>query len=254
MRPAIETRKSVFANGFRFWHSLHVTAIDDDSPLSISIENIKAAIHNHPHLPKGLDLKEEHGCAVARGTSTWNTSYGPCELPSFERQLDFTVCSRRPKHIHLKSSSRPLQVGEDADHSGHLTVLFFAWAYLLSARWSEVMPGGRISFTERATDHAGLDSIHYVPKEEDEKETSNEALRWWAAILDPGGGWEATIAVGRNKYSSPWSASIHTTANAYALPPLMSSLIRLGLHRRSAPLSNTSWTIALPMGSPIYAT
>ena len=113
LRPALETRKSVFANGFRFWHSLHVTAIDDNSPVSISIENIKAAIHNHPHFPKGLDLKEEHGCAVARGISTWNTSYGPCELPSFERQLDFTSYSRRPKHIHLKSSSRPLQVGEE---------------------------------------------------------------------------------------------------------------------------------------------
>lgn len=72
------------------------------------------------------------------------------------------------------------------------------------------MPGGRISF--------------------------NDALRWWAAILDPGGGWEATITVGRNKHSSPWSASIHTTTDAYALPPLMSSLIR----SRPAPSFSTA--------------
>jgi hypothetical protein len=95
------------------------------------------------------------------------------------------------------------------------------------------MPGGRISFTERATDHTGLDSMHHASKaskEEDEKKTSNAVSRWWVAILEPGGGWEATIAVGRNKYSSPWSASLHTTTDAYmyALLPLMSSVIRSG--------------------------
>ncbi|KAI9374847.1 hypothetical protein BJX61DRAFT_496180, partial [Aspergillus egyptiacus] len=36
----------------------------------------------------------------------------------------------------------------------------------------------------------------------------DDAARWWSAVLAPGEGWEAYIAIGKDKFRSPWSISL----------------------------------------------
>jgi len=216
LRPTPDTCRSIFEKGYRLWRNLHLIAADDDTLPQLSTQNIKALICNHPYFPRDLDLEEKYGGLVARGISTWNTSSRSCILPPLKKELDFTICSRLPKNVYLEPlSSYPFDVREGTGYGSHLTVLFFAWAYILSTRWSELMPGARISFTKQTGDNPPFAN---TPNCKSTEEVDSDALRWWAALLEPGGGWEATIDVGETKNFSPWSVSTHSSADAKTLP------------------------------------
>ncbi|KAE8318849.1 hypothetical protein BDV41DRAFT_589613 [Aspergillus transmontanensis] len=95
----------------------------------------------------------------------------------------------------------------------HIAALFLAWAYILSARWAELL--------DRSTDHrCRIDHIyktnHVIP--ESFSEYTEEAVAdgfeeaqvfWWDAILAGNSGWKITAEYNQKTYLSPWSISIH---------------------------------------------
>jgi hypothetical protein len=94
-----------------------------------------------------------------------------------------------------------------------VAVLLLAWAYMLSALWVKVMPGSCfVRYNEQQTPY------HYCRTEPLDKNlvnidignASSKEARWWAAILARGQGWQATMALELDTYSSPWSISLQS--------------------------------------------
>ncbi|GKZ27099.1 hypothetical protein AbraIFM66951_008087 [Aspergillus brasiliensis] len=203
--PSAAERQAVYEKGYRIWKSLYLRATQASS-FPQTCFDIQPIIANQPHFPNNLDLKVTHKYLSVHGTSTWKGSEA-CNIPSQERHLQIPVSTR---------SAIPLEFSADVDQSymkwfttedSHIAVLMSAWSYILSARWAELMPGAVLTYTDIKADntHGAEDGDPVVV---DTGVTHDEAARWWAAILAPGEGWKAYIAIGSDTFRSPWSISL----------------------------------------------
>lgn len=100
----------------------------------------------------------------------------------------------------------------------YISVLFLAWAYILSARWVESLKhasGHQCSsnFTHKASqlatnstrrDTIDIDIVH-------DSEAAEAA--WWGAIVHSGGGWEMTTDYKNRTYRLPWSVTLSVIAS-----------------------------------------
>lgn len=100
---------------------------------------------------------------------------------------------------------------EGYDWGNYLVVLYLAWAYVLSARWVEVLGC--------STDHEFR--MKYVVQEGSPSEqrpmsmvevdvgddADEEEITWWRAVLCSTLGWDATTTFNGRDYLSPWSVS-----------------------------------------------
>ncbi|KAL4747051.1 hypothetical protein BDW72DRAFT_206821 [Aspergillus terricola var. indicus] len=134
------------------------------------------------------------------GSSIWiaslERSQEPCNIPPLERHLQIPVSIKSPTPIK----------------ENHLSVLVFAWSYILSARWTELMPEAALVYTESKAYNSDK------PEEDDSAVVDigvadDDAARWWAAILARAEGWEAYIAINKDKFRSPWSISLSADPN-----------------------------------------
>ncbi|KAJ6180845.1 hypothetical protein N7519_011306 [Penicillium mononematosum] len=155
-----------------------------------------------------------------KGKSTWRTSKGICDpqpkvLPN---QLLLAVGSR--VNVELSEDS-PLsdwpgvQGLSGYDEGNYLSILYFAWAYIISTRWAELL--------SRSADHechmsytADSDSMEGLLLEWDNQsmveiaigdDASEEEVLWWRTILCSDDGWDATAKYNGHVYLSPWSIS-----------------------------------------------
>ena len=94
--------------------------------------------------------------------------------------------------------------------------MVLAWAYLLSARWTELIPGNcsiRYTLGQAPADHTKSPG---EPKDDrpavvvDIGDASPQEIRWWTAVLAPGRGWEATLVGGKQTFWSPWSIRVES--------------------------------------------
>ena len=144
------------------------------------------------------------GSLVVNGRSTWRTSKGTCDLPPrvLPKQLILAVGSRL--NVRLSEDS-PLSVWPGVqglsgyDKRNYLSVLFFAWAYILSARWVELL--------NRSADHEchmeyttqWVDGELSQPDEHSKNQIDigddaceEKALWWHSILLCSNDGWDAT--------------------------------------------------------------
>ncbi len=96
----------------------------------------------------------------------------------------------------------------------HLAVLILAWAYILSARWAEIIPEGTsLVYTDSMADHSTLDAQPapldgHGNLDVDIGDASPEEARWWSAVLAPARGWQATMSSGQTTFFAPWSIQL----------------------------------------------
>lgn len=204
--PGAEERRAVYEKGFRIWKSLYIRATQG-SGFPQNCFQIQPALQHCPYFPHDLDLELTYNYLSIRGISIWKGSQEPCDMPPMERHLQIPVSINFPT---------PLSISTDLDQShqkwfnteeNHLSVLIFAWSYILSACWAQLMPDAVLEYT---------DSKAYNSDESREQGTAvvdigvvnDDAARWWSAVLAPGEGWEAYIAMKSDKFRSPWSISL----------------------------------------------
>ncbi|KAG5944165.1 hypothetical protein E4U60_006182 [Claviceps pazoutovae] len=95
------------------------------------------AFPRHPFFVPELHLGTHcDGVLHAKGTSTWQPSTGDCSLPSFKKRYTFEVTAEDSIIVSLK-----LKDDSFRQHGGRISLLMLAWAYVLSQRWSELIPG-----------------------------------------------------------------------------------------------------------------
>lgn len=180
---------------------------------------------------------------LASGSSVWAVSRGDCHLEPNIMPLDILLAVPNPLTVHI-SDSAPLTkwpgIDSFPEHDGgnYLTVLFLAWAYILSARWAEALQhssGHRCASKFKETIIQPVISPEKQHKVEIAigNDVDIDEASWWAAILSSDRGWEITTDYNQRTYLSPWSVSL-------------SDIIRIGVKRPPSfinadpPSSNTA--------------
>lgn len=211
--------RKIYKRSFRTWSALRHAATEQ-SGLPPSYLDIQDAFREHPSFPRDLGLKHvkyaKNSQAYATGCSTWASTPPDCEhgLPPFHQQVQIGVASRKP--ISLSIADTPgirwkswfLQGDQN-----YLAVLILAWTYILSARWVEIMPEGvctSLVYTSSKADDYTPDSQstplqNHLSLPVDMKDAGPEEARWWAAVLAPCQGWQATMLMGEDNFVAPWS-------------------------------------------------
>lgn len=209
VRGTPAARKARYEQGFREWILLRQH--DEDVGSSIEFLDLEdpSLLPLHPHFPFGLELELWGETLCAFGRSKWRSGCGSQDIPDFTKEFRLRISVQKPTIVRFESSACafPKWFGNDG---GHLAVLVLAWAYILSARWSEVMPGAGICYTE--TEERSQSKIK--DPELNKVYTlaigtkSVSALQWWKAVIAPGRSWSATISKSGKTSISPWSTLI----------------------------------------------
>ncbi|KAI5864548.1 hypothetical protein GGS23DRAFT_604176 [Durotheca rogersii] len=196
IRPSAETFRSIYEESFRLWSRLYLRAVED-SRLPASCLSIENAFPHHPSFPRNLSLKHvkdpEYGYVKMYVTTNEPLSLSIAETP--DRHFNFA--SWFPCH-----------------DQNHLAVLILAWAYVLSARWVDTMPEGcslKYTSSQAACYHDGEVTGQQADQslvKVDIGDASSEEVRWWAAILAPEQGWQATMTLDQDEKVSPWSVRL----------------------------------------------
>ncbi|KAM5469221.1 hypothetical protein MauCBS54593_004574 [Microsporum audouinii] len=204
VRPNITARRNIFERGFRTWSSLADNAVKATA-LPESCFEFQKTIAHIPRFPLGLDIKERYGGLYATGTSVWATQ-GSQGLSYIEKNIDILVSTAWPTKLTL--ADRDLDYRTWFNHEeNHISILVLAWAYILSARWAELMPGSVVEYNSDQVARGESDQDAILV---DVGNIDNGATRWWAAVLAPEG-WQAYISSDKAKYKSPWSIALKTS-------------------------------------------
>ncbi|KAG6197529.1 hypothetical protein E4U10_008233 [Claviceps purpurea] len=207
LEPGSVILEQNYERGYRLWHGLYLASLAD--PLDVTALDLQHAFPRHPSFIPELHLDtRSRDVLYATGTSTWETSTGGCSLPSFEKRYKIPVTAKDSLIVSL-----PLHRNSFGQDSDHVCLLMLAWAYVLSQRWSELVPGAEaIEYTNSSA--AFSDSVGGVVETNgpvvDLGVATDEAVRWWAAVLAPGEGWVARIDHRGEELRSPWSVSLQT--------------------------------------------
>lgn len=214
VRPSVEAFKAMYNRGYQTWAALWQIAAAHNH-LQYQLPNIFSAFPNHPYFPEGLTVNTSFSnTATVRGRTTWRTSRGLCDLSSFQEEMVLRVASNCPTTIVFSPGPHPTTsfLNHIARESTHVPILVLAWAYILSARWAELIPGAGISYNSR--NQAQLNSSNGPQGLEDDDtsvvvdigDVDDAAARWWAAVLAADGGWDASIRSDTGVLlCSPWS-------------------------------------------------
>lgn len=210
IRPSIDSFKRTYKRGYQTWSFLWESVAAEKSLQLDYFSDFCSATSNLPYFPRDLAVDKRFSNTVTvNGNTTWKTSEGACDLPSFQEDVTLQVASNHVTTVTFKDSYQSNIIANYIDEeSNHIPILTLAWAYILSARWADFIPGASIRYTG--------DSDLSIPIDEDRVDSdslvvpmgdlSADAARWWKAILCPGIGWDASIL---NNHGSvlhaPWS-------------------------------------------------
>lgn len=137
----------MYDRGYQTWAALWQIAAAHNN-IQCQLSSLFSVFSNHPYFPERLTVdKSFSNTATVRGTTTWTTSRGPCDLSSFREEMVLHVASNCPTTIVFSSSphSKTSFLNQIARESNQVPILVLAWAYILSARWAELIPGAAMS-------------------------------------------------------------------------------------------------------------
>jgi hypothetical protein len=216
VRPDWEAFKAMYERGYCTWFSLYEMTISESQnrlPWWDSLLELQ-----HPSFPEELAVDASFSNSVlVKGISTWRTSKGSCDLPSFDQEFIIPVASDRPTLLEIldQEQSASMFPSHFSEEDSHIAVLILAWTYILSARWAEIIPGAsgpeytnfqattpNVAFESTLSEEAVADSNGFSV---DLGEVDDDAAHWWAAVLAQGGDWNATILSDKGHIlHSPW--------------------------------------------------
>ncbi|KAG8162373.1 hypothetical protein KVR01_008138 [Diaporthe batatas] len=227
--PNPELCRSAFKLGFGNWANFAQRESSGEArqeALDV-LRAIEHAFPGHPALRSGLKLTKSSGCWEATGMSFWDagggttlsnsstSSCGPGQPEVAPQKHSFPVTKIRPTRLTVDKSIESGFGSLFGDGDDHVPILVLAWAYVLSARWTERIPGANdVHYTEAgAYSYRSDSSTINVPI----MATSRQAARWWQAILAPGHGWLATSPTDGRILYSPWSIRLSSSTKLMPL-------------------------------------
>ncbi|KAF2272838.1 uncharacterized protein EI97DRAFT_483213 [Westerdykella ornata] len=215
IRISDEQFRSIYERSFKRWARLY-SHVTKDSPPPAYCLFTKDAFSQHPFFPRNLSLKHDNGQVFASGLSVWGSTGATCNhrLPTFRQPVRIGVTRKDPVSLSIsetaqRESSYPPWFARDENY---LAVLILAWAYILSARWTEIIPEPcSLRYTDCQATYQDATTSHLQNAINiDIGNVDPEETRWWAAVLAPGQGWQATMALEQDSFSSPWSIRLQS--------------------------------------------
>lgn len=232
VRPSVEAFKAMYDRGYQTWAALWQIAAAHNH-LQHQLSSLCSVFPDHPYFPERLTVDTSFSnTATVRGRTTWRTSRGPCDLSSFHEEMVLHVASNCPTTIVFSSGPHPTTsfLGHVAKKSPHVPILVLAWAYILSARWAELIPGAEIS--DYNSHQAQLNSANGPHRLENDGnyvvvdigDVDDAAARWWTAVLAPDGGWNASLRSDTGALlCSPWSIRTNISSNVQTRSAMQNS-------------------------------
>ncbi|KAE8356962.1 hypothetical protein BDV28DRAFT_125990 [Aspergillus coremiiformis] len=235
IRPNRTAFDRVLCESFKLWAS-YLNASNTTPLLPFDCIDLKRLLRRTPsflgcsllsedaHIPLKFVEKgsrEGHYGLLSSCRSIWRTHCSKCPLEPITM----------PSHLILGvQSSLAVQISDSAplaewpgiqgisghDEGNYLAVLFLAWAYILSARWAELLRSASSCKIKYAT---GNGPSFMVPSHQCAAEidlgyhAEKDEAGWWAAILSSGGGRHITAEYNQRTYLSPWSVTTSDTSH-----------------------------------------
>ena len=219
-----ERFRNIYAAGFETWAQLHSLVVKN-TKLPTRCFFTKNTFPLLPAFPQNLKLEEHPNGLSASGFSTWASSPATCasSIPSFRRRVQLEVAVKDPVLLSI-SDSAPTDTYSTSwfrSQNDYLAILVLAWAYVLSARWVEIMsPACSLTYTDNLAKHYDAttksDNAQHSAVVDIGPASSKES-RWWTAVLAKGQGWQASI---RSSLSSPWSIRVESNSQFLLDPEL----------------------------------
>lgn len=216
VKPNDETFKRFYAAGYQTWREVYECATS--SPFTFPSLNMANAFPNHPYLTSEVELDRRSTSVLqTTGQTVWKTTDSNCNLPTLTMKTTVPVTATCATRVILDRCSTTSwnQFGE---LGGHIPILTLAWAYVLSARWAEIIPEANMEYT---TSCAPTFSLNEIPDSNTSAiqlgDVTDRALRWWQAVLAPGEGWNASVLQNNRNLKAPWSVSLQLSENSMIL-------------------------------------
>ncbi|KPM44959.1 hypothetical protein AK830_g1622 [Neonectria ditissima] len=244
IQPSPDEYHAAYAASFKLWSELRRQAQANPSFPAHALE-LSDAFPQHPRFLSDLVVKHakypKHSWASVSGFSEWGSPCVDCQhgMPSFQQLVEITVSTKNPISVCIDQTSKNNGYFENwfpLQDQNYIPILILGWAYVLSARWTELMPGQcSIAYTDaQAPGHNSIEaeSSQHTVFEVFVGSCSPEEARWWAAVLAPGRGWEAMMLIEDDELLAPWSTSL-----AHGIAFTLSDLEN---HSSSPPAQNTA--------------
>ncbi|KAJ5227874.1 hypothetical protein N7489_008582 [Penicillium chrysogenum] len=230
MEDALRPSKEAFEYTLRASHQLWSTYFEtSDTRLPLECIDLKSILKDTPaYLADGLiasDKAFSFACAKTRGNLDikgqlrWRTSRAgaDCMTPPKVIPLDLRLGVPEARKVEI-SNEAPLSEWPGVrgisgyDEGNHIAVLFLAWAYILSAKWAELLDRSEThqcstKYSETCQDPA--EAVQPEVVEVDLPPDASEAeIVWWNAVLSGTPAWEISVEYQSEKFASPWSVSL----------------------------------------------
>jgi hypothetical protein len=230
MEDALRPSKEAFEYTLRASHQLWSTYFEtSDTRLPLECIDLKSILKDTPaYLAEGLippDKIFSFACAKVRcnleikGQLRWRTSRAGayCITPPKVIPLDLRLGVSEAQKVEI-SNEAPLSEWPGVrgisgyDEGNHIAVLFLAWAYILSAKWAELLDRSethQCSTKYSETCQEPAEAVQPEVIEVDLPPDASEAeIVWWNAVLSGTPAWEISVEYQSEKFVSPWSVSL----------------------------------------------
>ncbi|PLB54075.1 hypothetical protein P170DRAFT_397106 [Aspergillus steynii IBT 23096] len=229
LRPDKLSSSQVSIHSLSTWRAL-LSSAQSSTHLPHCCGNIKSLLSQTPSIPESAQVIEElgNGSLFIQGYSTWSVSAineqpNPhCELPPIKQTLPrkIYIGESCPGTCDLSNSYFPEWPGLQplSNTTGnYMAVFLLGWSYVLSARLIEVR---RRTAKDKVvyTDNMAPSSHDVIGGEYFDLDIGCDcisAVRWWAAILAGGRGWQAAFEREHGTYFSPWE--FHLTDSSFRI-------------------------------------
>ncbi|KAM7191174.1 immunoglobulin variable region used by the ITC63B heavy chain [Rhypophila sp. PSN 637] len=199
VRPSKEAFKAMYERGYRLWTSLWEMASAENPPWQDHLTSLGSVFHDHPHFPESLTVdKSFSNTATVSGRTTWIPAQAPCDLLPFHERVVIEIASSCATTIVFVDDRLGKMTFSNIEFN-HVPILMLAWAYILSARWAELIPGANPPSYSSNCAQLNAGNGSKAPDENcdsvvvDVGDVDEDAARWWTAVLAADGGWEASI-------------------------------------------------------------
>lgn len=231
MNDAVRPREDVFNRTLRdscqIWSAYLAT---DSSKLPFQCVELKNVLARTPHfLADGnaisYELRSfdciERGCSpgpydfFVKGYSKWKTSKGSCDLP--HRILDHKLLLATQATLKVEFSDETaftdwpnVETLDGYDQGNYISILVLAWAYILSAKWAELLQrsSGYDCFKKNIFSTSLSHTKSFKNAIEIDGDIDEQEVCWWNAILAGDRGWQVGVHYNKKTYMSPWSISV----------------------------------------------
>ncbi|KAJ5940731.1 hypothetical protein N7516_000899 [Penicillium verrucosum] len=231
MEDALRPSKEAFGYTLRASYQLWSTHFNtSDSLLPLECIDLKSLLKDTPaFLADGLipsDKVFSFACAKVRdkleikGQSRWQTTKAgaDCITPSKVIPLGLPLGVAEARKVEL-SKDVPLSKWPGVrgisgyDKGNYIAVLFLAWAYILSAKWAELLDCSEKHHcsTKYSFETCQEPEVSVQPEviEVDLPPGASEAeIVWWNAILSGTPAWKICVEYESERFVSPWSVSL----------------------------------------------